>query len=160
LRVVGVAYLLIIILPLLFAIVLGVSSSRAMGLVGSTFTLEYLAIPLGVGLNLLPGYVFLTVVSASIGIFTLVLRVFGLLGAQSRRVVDFLLKLRRRAQRLRTYGICGSIPGATVLGIYGSAARVWAFGWDVGRSTLLTTAGLILISAILLLSSIDVFGAI
>ncbi len=160
LRVVAVACLLIIILPLLFAIIFNVSPSRAMGLVGSTFALEYLAIPLGVGLDLSPGYVFLTVVSASIGIFTLVLGIFGLLGAQSRRVVDFLLKLRRRAQRLQRYGVYGLIPGATVLGIYGCAATVWAFGWDVRRSTLLTTTGLVLISAILLLSSIGVLGVI
>jgi hypothetical protein len=160
LRVVGVACLLIIILPLLFTVILGVSSSRAMGLAGSTFASEYLAIPLSVGLDLPPGYVFLTVVSASIGICTLVLGIFGLLGAQSRRVVDFLLKLRRRAERLQRYDICGLISGATVLGIYGCAATAWALGWDVRRSTLLTTTGLVLISAILLLSSIGVLGAI
>jgi len=160
LKVAALGCLLIVILPLLFAAIFGVSPSRAIGLVGSTFVLEYLAIPLGIGLKLPPVYVFLTVVSAGVGIFTLVLGIFQLLGAQSQRVVDFLLKLRGRVRRLQKYGIYGLIPGATLLGVYGCAATAWAFRWDMIRSTLLLTVGFALVSAILLLSSMGILKII
>ena len=160
LKVVALACLLILILPLLFSKIFGVSPSMAMGLVGSTFALEYLAIPLGVGLKLPPVYVFLTVVCVGVGIFTLVLGIFQLLGAQSQRIVDFLLKLRGRIRRLQKYGIYGLIPGATLLGVYGCAATAWALGWDMRQSTLLVTVGFALVSAILLLSSIGIFKII
>ena len=156
----AVPCLFIIVLPLLFAVIFGVSPSWATGLVGSTFALEYLAIPLGVGLKLPPAYVFLTVVSAGIGIFTLVLGIFHLIGERSQKVVDFLLKLREKAPRLQKYGIYGLIPGATLLGMYSCAATVWVFGWDIRRSALLTTAGFVLISTILLFSSIGIFKII
>jgi hypothetical protein len=156
LKVVAIACLLIIILPLLFATTYGVLPSRAMELVGSTFILEYLAIPLGIGLKLPLLYVFLTVVSTGIGIFILVLGIFHLLGAQSQRIVNFLFKWRGRVRRLQKYGIYGLIPGATILGVYGCAALVWFLGWDTRQSTLFTIIGFVLISAILLLSSIGI----
>jgi hypothetical protein len=131
-----------------------------MELVGSTFALEYLAIPLGIALKLPPLYVFLTVVSTGIGIFILVLGIFHLLGAQSQRIVNFLLKLRGRVRRLQKYGIYGLIPGATLLGVYGCAALVWFLGWNIRQSTLFTIIGFVLISAILLFSSIGILKII
>jgi hypothetical protein len=159
-KVVALACLLIVILPLLFATTYGVSPSQAMELVGSTFALEYLAIPLGIALKLPPLYVFLTVVSTGIGIFILVLGIFHLLGAQSQKVVNFLLKLRGRVRRLQKYGIYGLIPGATLLGVYGCAALVWFLGWNIRQSTLFTIIGFVLISAILLFSSIGILKII
>jgi hypothetical protein len=159
-KVVALACLLIVILPLLFATTYGVSPSQAMELVGSTFALEYLATPLGIALKLPPLYVFLTVVSTGIGIFILVLGIFHLLGAQSQRVVNFLLKLRGRVRRLQKYGIYGLIPGATLLGVYGCAALVWFLGWNIRQSTLFTIIGFVLISAILLFSSIGILKII
>jgi hypothetical protein len=159
-KVVALACLLIVILPLLFATTYGVSPSQAMELVGSTFALEYLAIPLGIALKLPPLYVFLTVVSTGIGIFILVLGIFHLLGAQSQRIVNFLLKLRGRVRRLQKYGIYGLIPGATLLGVYGCAALVWFLGWNIRQSTLFTIIGFVLISAILLFSSIGILKII
>ena len=131
-----------------------------MELVGSTFALEYLAIPLGIALKLPPLHVFLTVVSTGIGIFILVLGIFHLLGAQSQKVVNFLLKLRGRVRRLQKYGIYGLIPGATLLGVYGCAALVWFLGWNIRQSTLFTLIGFVLISAILLFSSIGILKII
>jgi len=131
-----------------------------MELVGSTFALEYLAIPLGIALKLPPLYVFLTVVSTGIGIFILVLGIFHLLGAQSQRIVNFLLKLRGRVRRLQKYGIYGLIPGATLLGVYGCAALVWFLGWNIRQSTLFTIIGFVLISAIFLFSSIGILKII
>ncbi|OIP27307.1 MAG: hypothetical protein AUK39_03070 [Dehalococcoidia bacterium CG2_30_46_19] len=159
-KVVALACLLIVIIPLLFATTYGVSPSRAMELVGSTFALEYLAIPLGIALKLPPLYVFLTVVSTGIGIFILVLGIFHLLGAQSQRIVNFLLKLRGRVRRLQKYGIYGLIPGATLLGVYGCAALVWFLGWNIRQSTLFTIIGFVLISAIFLFSSIGILKII
>jgi len=159
-KIVALPCLLIIILPLLFATVFSVLPLLTMELVGSTFILEYLAIPLGIGLKLPPLYVFLTVVSTGIGIFILVLSIFHHLGAQSQRIVNFLLKWRGRVRRLQKYGIYGLIPGATLLGVYGCAALVWFLGWDTRQSTLFTIIGFVLISAILLLSSIGILKII
>jgi len=159
-KVVAVPCLLIVILPLLFATAFDVSPSLTMKVVGSTFVLEYLAIPLGIALKLPPLCVFLTVVSAGIGIFILALGIFHLLGAQSQRLVTFLLKWRGRVRRLQKYGIYGLIPGATFLGVYGCAALVWFLGWDTRQSTLFTIIGFVLISAILLFSSIGILKII
>lgn len=159
-KVVAVPCLLIVILPLLLATAFGVSPSLSMKVVGSTFALEYLAIPLGIALKLPPLCVFLTVVSAGIGIFILALGIFHLLGAQSQRLVTFLLKLRGRVWRWEKYGIYGLIPGATILGVYGCAALVWFLGWNTKRSTLFTIIGFLLISAILLFSSIGILKMI
>ncbi len=160
LKVVAVPCLLIVILPLLFATAFGVSPSLTMKVVGATFVLEYLAIPLGIALKLPPLCVFLTVVSTGIGIFILALGIFHLLGAQSQRIVNFLLKWRGRVRRLQKYGIYGLIPGTTLLGVYGCAALVWFLGWDTRRSTLFTIIGFVLISAILLFSSIGILKII
>jgi len=160
LKVVAVPCLLIVILPLLFATAFGVSPSLTMKVVGSTFVLEYLAIPLGIALKLPPLCVFLTIVSAGIGIFILALGIFHLLGAQSQRLVTFLLKWRGRVRRLQKYGIYGLIPGATILGVYGCAALVWFLGWDTRQSTLFTIIGFVLISTILLFSSIGILKII
>jgi hypothetical protein len=160
LKVVAVACLLIIILPLFFATIYNVSLSQAMGLVGSTFALECFAIPLGIGLKLPPVYVFLTVVSTGIGILTLVLGIFQLLGQRSQRVVNFLLKLRGRARRLQKYGVYGLIPGAVLLSVYGCAAIVWTLGWDVRRSIFFTSIGFVLVSTILLFLSMGVLKVI
>lgn len=157
-KIVAVAGVLILVLPLLLAAIFSVSFSDTMVLVGSTFALEYLAIPLGVGLKLPPGHVFLTVVSVGTGIFGLALGIFQLLGGRSQRVVNFLLKLRARTGRLRKYGIFGLIPGAVFFGLYGCAALVWSLGWNVRQSAILFTIGLAAIAAILLFSSIGVFS--
>jgi len=160
LKVAAVACLFIVLLPLVMAIIFGVSASRTMGLVGATFVLEYLAIPLGVGLKLPPVYVFLTVVSTGVGIFTLVLGIFQLLGGRSQRVVNFLLKLRSKGAWVQRRGVYGLVLGATVLGFYGCAAATWVFGWDERYALLLFSTGFILISAILLFSSMGILRVI
>ncbi len=157
-KIVAAAGVLILVLPLLLAAIFSVSFSDTMVLVGSTFALEYLAIPLGVGLKLPPGHVFLTVVSVDIGIFGLTLGIFQLLGGRSQRVVNFLLKLRARTGRLRKYGIYSLIPGAAFFGLYGCAALVWSLDWNVRQATVLYTIGLAVTATILLFSSIGVFS--
>lgn len=160
LKVVAVSCFLIIILPLLFATIFGVSPSRTMELVGSTFVLEYLAILLGVALKLPPAFVFLTVVSVGIGEFILMLGVFRLIGEKSKKVVNFLLKLKGSARRLEKYGIYGLIPGAILLGMDGCAATAWVFGWDIRRSALLSGAGFVIIAIILQFSIIGILKVI
>lgn len=157
-KIVAMAGVLILVLPLLLAATFSVSFSDTFVLVGSTFALEYLSILLGVGLKLPPGYVFLTVVSVGTGIFGLALSIFQLLGGRSQRVVNFLLKLRAKTGRLRKYGIYGLIPGAAFFGLYGCAALVWSLGWNVRQATVLFTIGLAATAAILLFSSISVFS--
>lgn len=159
-KVVAVPCLLIVILPLLFATAFDVSPSLTMKVVGSTFVLEYLAIPLGIALKLPPLCVFLTVVSTGIGIFILALGIFHLLGARSQRLVNFLLKWRGRVWRWEKYGTYGLIPGVIILGVDGCAALVWFLGWNIRRSTLFTIIGFVLISAILLFSSVGILKMI
>lgn len=159
-KVVAVPCLLTIVLPLLFATAFGVSPSLTMKVVGATFALECFAIPLGIALKLPPLCVFFTVVSTGIGIFILTLGIFHLLGAQSQRLVTFLLKFRGKVWRWEKYGIYGLIPGATILGVYGCAALVWFLGWNTRRSTLFTIIGFVLISAIFLFSSIGILKMI
>lgn len=156
----ALACLFIVILPSILAAAFGVSPAQALGLVGSTFVLECFAIPLGIGLSLPAVYVFPTVVSAGIGIFILTLGTFQILGSQSRRLVDFLLKWRGRVSPVQKYGIYGLIPGAVLLGLYGCAATAWALGWGLRQSTLLTTLGFVLVSTVFLLSSIGIFRII
>jgi len=132
----------------------GIPVSRCISLIGSTFVLEYLAVPVGIALGLSPWHALVKVISAGVGIFALALALFEFLGSKAQRVANFLLKLRGRTPRFQRYGIYSLVPGATLLGIYGCAAAAWAFGWGRTPSIGLTGLGFALISTLVLLSTI------
>ena len=156
LRAIAVFCFLAGIFPIGLASILGMPFSKVIALIGSTFALEFLAIPVGIELDLNWVYVLLEAISVGMGIFVLLLGLFEFLGSRSQKIVNLLLKLRWRMKRLEKYGVYGLIPGVFFLGVYGCAAIVWTSGWSVKRSTISTAIGYIIAATIVLLATLGV----
>ncbi len=146
-------------IPIGLSILLNVPISKTISLIISTFALEYLAVPVGIGLGLNPVFVLVVVTSVALSVVVLMFKIFDAIGEKSKRVSDFLSTSNEKAQSsklIRNYGIYGLLPGAVILGFYICPAIAWILGWRRDHAVVLIIMGFLSISTIMLLATIGV----
>ena len=71
-------------IPISISAILGIPISKTLSLIVSTFTLEYFAVPVGVGLGLDPVFVLITVTSVALSVVLLMFKIFDIVGREER----------------------------------------------------------------------------
>jgi hypothetical protein len=140
----GVCVLLALVLPIVSAYLLGLSLVSVSALITSAFLIEYGAVPIGIGLGLPALYVLGAVISIEAGIFLGMYGIIDTIGQTSERVAGFLEKTKTIAGRSRMfsrYGILGLFPCEILIGVYICVPVSRLFGWQKGRSFMITMAG-------------------
>lgn len=138
------AFLALIVVPSLLALLPEIRSDHLLALIGSTLLIESGAPVAGVALGLPPGVVLVLVCSVALGVVLLIFTLLDTLDADSPRVSNLLERVRQRyirSKTLQTYGIYGLVPGMVVLGFMICPPIAWLVGWDRRRSVLLMMIG-------------------
>lgn len=150
-------------IPISISAVLGIPIPKTLSLIVSTFTLEYFAVPVGIGLGLDPVFVLITVTSVALSVVLLMFRIFDIVGEKSKRVSNFLSKSREKGQRskiIQKYGVYGLVPAVSFFGFYVCPAIAWTLGWRRDYAVIMIIIGFVFISTIMLLASIGILGFI
>ncbi|HNX17156.1 MAG TPA: hypothetical protein PKM50_02385 [Methanoregula sp.] len=140
----GWCILLALVLPVVFAYLLGHSLAAVSALIASAFLIEYGAVPIGIGLGLPVLYVLCAVSCVEAGIFLGITGIIDTLGQTSQKVSGFLEKTKaisRRSKIFDRYGIYGLFPCEILLGVYICAPVSRLFGWEKVQSFAITMAG-------------------
>jgi hypothetical protein len=155
--------ILAVVLPIVPALVFNIPLPSVLALIASTFIIEYGAAAAGIGMGLPPLYVLYAVTCIALGVTLTLFNIFDLLGRNSERVSDFLVKSSERAGRsvfLKKYGIYGLVPCVITLGFYVCPPVSWVMGWQKNRSVLLIMGGYIGIALVTILATIGFFKII
>ncbi len=150
-------------IPLSISAVLGIPIPKTLSLIVSTFTLEYFAVPVGIGLGLDPVFVLITMTSVALSVVLLMFKIFDIVGEKSKRVSNFLSKSREKGQKskiIQKYGVYGLVPAVSFLGFYVCPAIAWTLGWRRDYAVIMIIVGFVFISTIMLLASIGILGFI
>jgi len=156
-------FLIALLLPLIPALLFGLSFPATLALMASGFIIEYGASPLGIGLKLPPVFVLFVLVCIAAGTMLLLFDLFRLIGDSSIRISRFLEKARIRAQGSRIisrYGIWGLIPCVWILGFYVCTPVAWVLGWNRTHAIAITLAGFIFAATITILASMGLFAVL
>lgn len=142
--------------PLLSALVLDVTLTKAMGFIPIVVVFEYAAIPLGVGMGLPAAFLLITAVSESVAIFFATVELLGVLQrlAWIARFVSGIQRRMEGSRLLRSYGMFALAPAVIFLSVKGCATVVWITGWPKYRAMAIILAGFASISGVVLLSTL------
>lgn len=144
-------------IPISLSAMLNIPIHKTLSLIVSTFALEYLAVPVGIGLGLSPVFVLIVVTSVALSVVLLLFTIFEIIGEKSKRVSNFLSKSRAKADNSKLtqkYGIYGLVPGVIILGFYVCPAVAWVLGWRKDYATILIILGFVFISTIIMFTTI------
>ena len=140
-------------IPISTSYVLGISILKTISLIIATFTLEYLAAAVGIGLGLDPIFTLFVTTCVALSVVLLLITIFDVLGEKSKKVSDFLSKAREKAQKtkvLQKYGVYGLVLAVPILGFYICPAIAWILGWRKDLSISMIITGFVLTSSIIL----------
>ena len=146
-------------IPISLSVMLNISILKTLSLITSTFALEYLAVPVGIGLGLDPVFVLIVVTSVALSVVLLMFKIFDTLGNKSLIISKFLSKSHEKANKskiIQKYGIYGLVPSVSFLGFYVCPAIAWVLGWRRDYAVILIIVGFVSVSIITLLSSIGI----
>ncbi|NMB79138.1 MAG: hypothetical protein GYA23_08600 [Methanomicrobiales archaeon] len=155
--------MLILVIPLAVALLFAIDTIATLGLIGTTFVIEYGAAPVGVGLGLPPLFVFFVLTCVALGVIIALFDIFDSVSDHSERVRKFLERSKKRADAsiiLSKYGIYGLVVVVLTLGFYICPPIAWVCGWDRKQSILYTMAGYCLITAALIIAAPYILGII
>lgn len=141
------AFLALVVVPSLLALLPGIRSDHLLALIGSTLLIESGAPVAGVALGLPPGVVLILVCSVALGVVLLIFTLLDTLDADSPRVSNLLERVRQRyirSKTLQTYGIYGLVPGMVILGFMICPPIAWLVGWNRRQAVLLMMLGFII----------------
>ena len=148
--------ILAFIIPIGISLTLDIPLLKTLSLIASTFTLEYLAVPIGISLGLDPMFVLVTVTFVALSVVLSLFKIFDTVGRKSKKVSNFLSKSREKAQKskiIQKYGVYGLVLAVPFLGFYVCPAIAWTLGWRRSYAVILIIIGFILISTIMLFAS-------
>ncbi len=143
-------------IPISISQALGIPLSKTLSLIASTFALEYFAAAVGAGLGLNPAFILLVTTCVALSVVLLLLTIFDIVGEKSKKISNFLLKARKKAQKtkiLQKYGVYGLVFAVPLLGFYICPAIAWTLGWRRSLAVSMITVGFALASSIVLLVS-------
>lgn len=141
--------------PLLSALLLHVTLTKAMGFILLVLVFEYAAIPPGVGMGLPVAFLLITAVSESMAIFFATVELLGVLQrlAWIARFVSGIQRRMERSRLFRSYGMFALAPAVLFLSVKGCATVVWITGWPRYGAMAVTVAGFAAIAAVVLLAT-------
>jgi uncharacterized membrane protein len=152
--------LLTVIIPAVIIILLP-PDQRADGLatLASVPLVEYLAISVGIGLDLNPIVAFLLTVLPSTGICMLVIGLLTFLGEQSERAMRFQGRIQQKIEKypkVKRYGVASSFVFVIITGIYIGSGISFLLGWPRALSLIIMAAGISFITMLIGLGTLGI----
>ncbi|UCH88463.1 MAG: small multi-drug export protein [Thermoplasmata archaeon] len=123
--------------------------------------LEYLAVSIGIGLDIHPITSFFLTILPCIGSCMLVIGLIGFLGDSSVRATRFLEKVQKRIEkypRLQKYGVVSNFIFVMILGMYITPGVAIVLGWSRFRSILFMAAGISFITILIGLGTLGIIN--
>ncbi len=152
-------------LPLAFAVVLNIPVHAMFGLVSSVIVFQALAVIVGLGLQIHPGFILFIVTSVALAIILAIFEICDTFADNSERVSGWLKKMHEISQEhtgFQKYGELMLLPVIWIpgIGLYGCVLIAWLFQWRGRKAIALMLAGWLIACTFVMYASFGVVSII